>query len=370
MTDTAPPAPQINFPEVPLADRGHGYRVGTELFLVRHGESMRNIYSNLVCYDPNLTALGWAQALRLGEWMAEHAPVDVVVTSPLRRAHSTALAVANPQGLTPVVITGLEEFSQEFFHEIPVHHPTMPWLGRDCWTPEFAQAPNFVAFRDRVLAALSEVLEIYSGQRICIVSHGGTMNVLIAALAGSSHLSVWNENTGVSYFVWPEWKRWLMRYVNRTDHLRDLNPDDYPRVPESDRTDNGQWRLRDDLFRDWAEARPHSQLSYLANGLRRSDRILFVRPPDAITPVRVALRSRQAVVLSEDLFELEAGELRRAMLNANHIRFQYPFHPLPYPDGHFDYVAIPETEALNDELQRVLAPHGKLVFFAQDGRHG
>jgi probable phosphoglycerate mutase len=82
-------------PDVPMVDRGYGYLVGTELFLVRHGESMTNTYANLVAYDPNLTALGWAQALNAGDWLAEHAPVDVVITSPMRRAHSTALAIAH-----------------------------------------------------------------------------------------------------------------------------------------------------------------------------------------------------------------------------------------------------------------------------------
>ena len=34
-----------SLPDVPLVDRGYGYEVGTELFLVRHGESMTNTYA-------------------------------------------------------------------------------------------------------------------------------------------------------------------------------------------------------------------------------------------------------------------------------------------------------------------------------------
>jgi hypothetical protein len=47
--------------------------------------------------------------------MAVHAPVDVVVTSPLRRAYSTALAIAHAQGLQPVEVPGLEDSSTRVF---------------------------------------------------------------------------------------------------------------------------------------------------------------------------------------------------------------------------------------------------------------
>ena len=90
---------------------------------------------------------------------------------------------------------------------------------------------------------------------------------------------------------------------------------------------------------------------FLSNQLRRSDRILFIEPPDPTTPLRVSMRSKGAVILSEDLQLLEAGELRRAVLNANHIRFQYLFRPLPYPDHHFDYVVIPEGCHKVDETE-------------------
>jgi len=244
-----------SLPDVPLVDRGYGYEVGTELFLVRHGESMTNTYANLVAYDPNLTALGWAQALRAGDWMAKHTPVDVVVTSPMRRAHSTALAIAQAQGLELVQLPGLEEFSHSFWEEVPEHHPTRPWWGRTDWIPTLEQAPIFAAFRERVLQALVEILERYSGQRICVVSHGGTMSILTAAMLGSVHFSIWNTNTGISQFMWPEWKRWMVHYLNRTEHLLDLNPADYPRAPEACQNELGFWKLPDRVVDSWTPSR-------------------------------------------------------------------------------------------------------------------
>lgn len=350
----------LETPEIPLVDRGSGYKEGTALYLIRHGESLSNVYANIRAFDPNLTALGWAQALRVAEWMAAHAPLDVVVTSPLRRAFSTALAVAHVQGLSPVEVSGLEEFSHPYWEEMPVHHPTRPWWGRTDWEPSFEQAPSFVAFRDRVHQALGEILDRYRGQRIGVVSHGGTMGVITAAMVGSSHLSVWNHNTGISLFVWPEWQRWLTHYINRTEHLIGLDPEAYPRVAGATRGENGFWLLPDSLFTEEPALDP--RLSYLANRLQRSNRILFLFPPDPYTPVRVSLRARRAIIVSTDLLALEAGEVRRALINANHIRFEYLFLPLPYPNGYFHYVVLGEDGRVPpEEIERVLAEDGQII---------
>ena len=356
-----------DLPDIPLEDRGYGYKVGTELFLVRHGQSMTNIYKNLVSYDPNLTALGWAQALRVGAYMARELPVDVVVSSPLRRAHSTALAVAHAQGLEVIEMAGLEEFFAAFYDEMPLHHPMRPWWGRTDWQPTSEGAPGFTAFRGRVLAALAEILETWAGKRICVVSHGGTMGVITAAMVGSQQLSVWQNNTGVSHFLWPEWKRWMVMFINRREHLLDLNEADYPHPPEAEPAEGGFVRIPEGLIQSWSDLPAHPKLAFLSNHLRRSDRILFIQPPDALTPLRVSLRSRGAVILSDDLLLLEAGELRRAVLNANHIRYQYLFLPLPYPDHHFDYAVIPEGchKVAEAELARVVKDASGVIRYSR-----
>ena len=362
------PAPIVDpndLPEIQLTDRGYGFLVGTELFLVRHGQSMTNVYRNLVSYDPNLTALGWAQALRVGEYMARELPVDVIISSPLRRAHSTALAIAQAQGLEVIEMAGLEEFFAAFYDEMPLHHPTRPWWGRTDWTPTSQGAPGFTAFRNRVLTALADILETWAGKRICVVSHGGSMGVMTAAMVGSNQLSVWHHNTGISHFLWPEWKRWMVMFINRREHLLDLNPEDYPHPPEVEPTEDGFLRIPDPFISSWSDLPMNPQLAFLSNQLRRSDRILFIQPPDPITPLRVSLRSRGAVILSDDLLLLEAGELRRAVLNANHIRYQYLFLPLPYPDAHFDFVVIPKTchKVTQDEIARVVkGPDGIILY--------
>ncbi|NOX63298.1 MAG: histidine phosphatase family protein [Chloroflexi bacterium] len=354
--------PLIAPPDVPMQDRGRPWRVGTVLYLVRHAESMTNVYANLSAYDPNLTARGWAQALRVGDWMAQKARLDVVVTSPLRRAHSTALAIALAQDLEPVSWPGLEEFSVGFFDELPHGHPTQPWLMWEGWNPSDGEASGFISFRDRVLQALNEILQAYAGQRIAIVSHGGTMNVLVGAMLGLPLANMVTYNTGVSLFEWAEWRRWLVFYINAREHLLDLDPEDYPRLPEAEQDEEGRWRLPEGLVERWTALPMDPRLAFLANKARRADSLLFIEPPDPITPLRVSLRARRAVVMSRDLQALEAGEVRRALLNANHVRYQYLFRPLPYPDDAFDLVITPNDPPCDPaEIERVLKRPSGLI---------
>ena len=64
-----------------------------ELLWVRHGEPERIAPGTGVRANPALTARGPEQAQRLAAWLAFE-PIDVVVSSPLRRAIETAAPIA------------------------------------------------------------------------------------------------------------------------------------------------------------------------------------------------------------------------------------------------------------------------------------
>jgi len=64
-----------------------------ELYIIRHGESTNNVQGAQWVPDPELTALGIAQAERLGERMAS-VKIDYLLSSPLKRALRTAHEIA------------------------------------------------------------------------------------------------------------------------------------------------------------------------------------------------------------------------------------------------------------------------------------
>ena len=164
--------------------------------LIRHGQTDWN---QRYCFqgrtDIPLNDEGVLQAKRLSERLASWA-VDVVYSSPLRRALNTAQIVAEPHGLSPVVLEDLME----------LHFGT--WEGRSIsgmegeeegsfrtWMrdPFFNMPPgaeDWESIRSRVTKAIEIILN-GPEERIAVVSHGGIVRALFAVLLGLDPHSVW-----------------------------------------------------------------------------------------------------------------------------------------------------------------------------------
>ena len=79
------------------------------LYLIRHGQSENNaLDESLRVKDPGLTEAGLKQVEYLGTWFSVR-PLDVLITSPFRRALLTTVPIAKTTGLTPIVRTALHE---------------------------------------------------------------------------------------------------------------------------------------------------------------------------------------------------------------------------------------------------------------------
>src|SRR4051812_26844028 len=79
----------------------------TELLLIRHGLPVSGVL------DPGLSDEGLWQSRRLGDWLLGES-VDVLVTSPMRRARETAAAVAERMGReVDVTIDDLREWDTD-----------------------------------------------------------------------------------------------------------------------------------------------------------------------------------------------------------------------------------------------------------------
>ena len=71
--------------------------MGMNLYLIRHGQSENNaLDESLRVHDPGLTETGLTQVEYLGKWFSVR-PLDVLVTSPFRRALlTTCLLYTSP----------------------------------------------------------------------------------------------------------------------------------------------------------------------------------------------------------------------------------------------------------------------------------
>jgi probable phosphoglycerate mutase len=158
-----------------------------DLLWVRHGEPERIAAGTGVPADPALTERGRHQAERLAAWLAFER-VDVVVSSPQRRARETAAPIAHAHGLEVEIVKGLVEYDVQSDSYIPMEelrasndpHLTAMYEGR--WE-EFG-AESTATFRARVAETLDEIIGGHQGQRVVAVCHGGVINVAFAIALG------------------------------------------------------------------------------------------------------------------------------------------------------------------------------------------
>jgi 2,3-bisphosphoglycerate-dependent phosphoglycerate mutase len=162
----------------------------TRITAVRHGETAWNVDTRIQGQlDIALNDTGRWQASQAALALREQA-VDAVVSSDLSRAYETALAIAQPLGLTVRIEQGLRErefgfFQGKTFAEIEAQHPQEALLWRKR-VPDFAPAggESLLQFRERVMHCLQSLATQYAGQHLVVVSHGGVLDVLYRAATG------------------------------------------------------------------------------------------------------------------------------------------------------------------------------------------
>ncbi len=123
-----------------------GVPEATEVWLVRHGDCYDDMAE---LDDPPLSALGREQAGRLGERI-RRLHVDAVYSSPLRRAHETAAALAGDVRLDPRLV--------EVATNLEAGHV------------EVKEQPEQVV--ERMRAAVADVVAAHPGGRVVMVGHG------------------------------------------------------------------------------------------------------------------------------------------------------------------------------------------------------
>ena len=146
----------------------------TELLLVRHGETDWNAEGKLQGHtDRPLNDYGRRQAQALADRLAGE-NIDAVYASDLSRARETAEIVGERLGLTVAVDADLREKN---------------WGNWEGLTSEERLHIEFEgetseAHRDRMLSAVQRIVERHPEGRIVVVTHGGSLRRIQAAVSG------------------------------------------------------------------------------------------------------------------------------------------------------------------------------------------
>lgn len=192
----------------------------TELLLIRHALPESHVHT------PGLSAEGVEQARRLGSWLKGE-EVDVLLTSPMRRAVETAQILADQTGReVDATVEDLREWDTDLppqaYVAIEEMGPMDPRAiaiaeGRyDDFVPELDRE----AFQTRVAGAIDEVFSRWPVGRVAAVCHGGTLNAAIGGVLGIPALFWVNPGfTSVSRLRRMPGGRTVVVSVNETAHL-------------------------------------------------------------------------------------------------------------------------------------------------------
>lgn len=201
-----------------------------DIYLLRHAQSEYNekgIFQGRL--DSDLTPLGFVQA-RLAAQEFLHKNIEVIYSSPQKRAYKTALTVADVLGLEVVVDERIRELS--FGEYEGKHFWTLleeegelfrAWLSNPLKNPLPTQE-DFAGFRHRVESFLWDALE-KEHKNLLIVAHGGTLHALVCLALGLGLENLWNihmDNTGITHLRYNS-GRFELKHLNRLCHVKGLS---------------------------------------------------------------------------------------------------------------------------------------------------
>lgn len=204
------------------------------IYFVRHGQSEENVSHVHIGAGAKLTEVGREQARVLGERM-RRIGIEALISSPFVRAVQTAAEVANATG----VPMDESEFFGEWLEPSQVTGMHMDDPARKTVRETVRAAEDDHEFRHSDEETFSELvtrahaalrtLEEHPSSRICVVTHGGFLRILLGIiLFGTaftkrefvrllSHFIT--VNTGVTYVVYDEIHGWRLITLNDQSHL-------------------------------------------------------------------------------------------------------------------------------------------------------
>jgi alpha-ribazole phosphatase len=170
----------------------------TLLYLIRHGETSMNRSGVLLgSTDSDLNELGISQAVELAKAF-KNIELDIIVSSPLKRALKTAAHIAAEKDLDIKKDENLKEINFGIwegmkYKEIIKLNPKEWEVKGENWldfSPECGE--SFRNFYSRVSSEINTILDQYKGKRIAVISHDGVMKAIASKLLNMEQEGFWN----------------------------------------------------------------------------------------------------------------------------------------------------------------------------------
>ncbi len=201
----------------------------TRITLIRHGQTWWNAEGRWqgqanVGLDPT----GLAQAARLAEHM-RGVDVSAIYSSDLIRARQTAEAIAECVGVPVITDVRLREIDVGEWQGL-TGDEVLQWDAERLYAVRAGgysvrrpSGESLQEVADRALALFKEVVAAYPGKHVILVSHGGTIRMLLHALQLLNETHTHVDNTSRTVLVRAESEEsWQLDAFNQVDHLTEV----------------------------------------------------------------------------------------------------------------------------------------------------
>lgn len=193
-----------------------------ELIIIRHGRP-EHIETEGSRADPDLSEIGREQAECTADLLVDEG-IDIIATSPLRRAAQTAAPLAARLDIAPQVIPGLVEYDRDETRYVPAE--VMRELDPEAFRvdPVHEMGDDLHAFVEAVSTSFSTLIADNPGRKVAAFCHGMVTSVWFSHVLGLDHEQSWfiPDYCGVSRFLASSGTGTItIRSFNEVSHLGD-----------------------------------------------------------------------------------------------------------------------------------------------------
>ncbi len=199
----------------------------TTLLIIRHGQTDSNISGYYMGWSQeDLNETGYRQVKLLSDRLSDDT-IDIVYSSPLKRALSTADALAEPHSLAPVAMDDLIEINLGDWQELHASEIIKRWP--DMWQqsrvdPSGLAWPNgesFAQTAERSVRAFDSIVDANRGKLVAVVTHDIIVRIMAMHVLGvpySTYRRMEISNASFTKLVVMDDKKQLIT-LNDTSHL-------------------------------------------------------------------------------------------------------------------------------------------------------
>ncbi|MDF2677281.1 MAG: phosphoglycerate mutase family protein [Bacillota bacterium] len=202
----------------------------TTIYFTRHGETEWNKQCRFQgSKNSELTEKGILAAELLAERI-EDIDLDIIISSPLKRAYHTAEIVRGSKKVDIIESSGfmeinLGDFEGMLYDEIKINsNELIKKIEADPFNNSYPNGENLMGFYNRVEKTFINIIENYKNKKSLIVAHGGTLKCIESYIRKKQITKDWMKdvvyNCSLSCVVIDDNKNIKEVFYNDIEHLK------------------------------------------------------------------------------------------------------------------------------------------------------